>query len=242
MTRIVAGKRPVLEAIRGGSRVHKVYLEARRQAPELQEAARKHGIEIEEVSRARLDEMAQGVRHQGVIASAGEYAYRDLDEILDEAQSPPLLVALDQITDPQNLGAIIRSAVTFGLDGIIIQKHRAAAITASVVRASAGATEHARVARVTNLQKTLVSLRDRDFEIIGLDAGGSAEVDELRASPAGRVLVVGSEGEGLRRLVRQRCDLVVQIHQEGPMDSLNASVAAAIAMYQVARLRRGIDE
>lgn len=242
MTRIVAGKRSVLEAIRGGSPVHKIYLEARRHAPELYEAARKHGIEIEEVTRARLDEMSRGVRHQGVVATAGEYAYQELDAILEAAKSPPLLVALDQITDPQNLGAIIRSAVTFGLDGVLIQKHRAAAITPSVVRASAGATEHARVARVTNLQKTLVSLHDRGFEIIGLDAGGDADVEHLKGSTAGRVLVVGSEGEGLRRLVRQRCDLVVQIHQEGPMDSLNASVAAAIAMYQVARLRRGSDE
>jgi 23S rRNA (guanosine2251-2'-O)-methyltransferase len=149
------------------------------------------------------------------------------------------LVALDEVTDPQNLGAIIRSAVTLGLDGLIIPRHRAAGITAAVVRASAGATEHASIARVTNLQRTLLSLSKSGLEIVGLDAGADIDVRDLEPSSRGRVLVVGSEGKGLRRMVRQRCDMVVHIRQRGPMDSLNASVAAAIAMYELSAKQLG---
>jgi 23S rRNA (guanosine2251-2'-O)-methyltransferase len=121
--------------------------------------------------------------------------------------------------------------VTFGLDGLIIPKHRAAGITAAVTRAAAGATEHASIARVTNLQRALLSLSESGVEVVGLDAAADIDIHELEPSSAGRVLVIGSEGKGLRRMVRQRCDIVVHIRQKGPMDSLNASVAAAIAMY-----------
>ena len=124
---------------------------------------------------------------------------------------------------------------------MILQKHRAAGVTASVVRASAGATEHASIARVTNLQRTLLALSKAGLEIIGLDAGGDANIRELEPSTRGRVLVVGSEGKGLRRMVRERCDMVAQINQQGPMDSLNASVAAAIAMYEIAGKRVSHD-
>jgi 23S rRNA (guanosine2251-2'-O)-methyltransferase len=123
------------------------------------------------------------------------------------------------------------------MDGLIIQEHRAAGITAAVVRASAGATEHASIARVTNLQRTLQSLSESGLEIVGLDAGADADIRKLPLSPRGRVLVVGSEDKGLRRMVRQRCDIVVCIRQEGPMDSLNAAVAAAIAMYEISAKR-----
>jgi len=241
MTRILAGRRPVLEALRANTRIRRIYIEPQRADPAIREAAEAQGISLAHRDRAELDRLTEGVRHQGVVALADEYPFCEVDDLVGRANTPAVIVALDQVTDPQNLGAIIRSAVTLGVDGLIIQKHRAAGITPSVVRASAGATEHASIARVTNLQKTLQSLSKAGLEVIGLDAGGEMDVRELPPSSQGRVLVVGSEGKGLRRMVRERCDMIVQIHQEGPMDSLNASVAAAIAMYEITGKRVSHD-
>ena len=233
MTRVLAGRRPVLEALRGKTKIHRIYIEPDRADPDIRDAAEAHQVSLAHRDRAELDRLSDGVRHQGVVAVADDYPFCLVEEIAHQAERPRAIIALDQITDPQNLGAIVRSAVALGLDGVIIQKHRAATITPSVVRASAGATEHASIARVTNLQKTLLALSKGGLEIVGLDAGGDMDVRDLPPTSAGRVLVVGSEGKGLRRMVRERCDMVVQIHQEGPMDSLNASVAAAIAMHEI---------
>lgn len=233
MTRVLAGRRPVLEALRGHTRVHRIYIEPQHGYPDILAAAEAQGIRLENRDRAGLDKLTDGVRHQGVVALAEDYEFREVEEIIAYAEGPPALVALDEVTDPQNLGAIIRSAVTLGMHGLILPKHRAAGITAAVSRASAGATEHASIARVTNLQRTLLSLSESGLEIVGLDAGADIDVRDLEPSARGRVLVVGSEGKGLRRMVRQRCDIVVHIRQQGPMDSLNASVAAAIAMYEI---------
>jgi len=241
MTRILAGRRPVLEALRADTRIRHIYIEPQRVDPAIREAAEAQGLSVAHRDRAELDRLSEGVRHQGVVALADDYPFCEVDDLLARADTPAVIVALDQVTDPQNLGAIIRSAVTLGVDGLIIQKHRAAGITPSVVRASAGATEHASIARVTNLQKTLQSLSKAGLEVIGLDAGGEMDVRELQPSSNGRVLVVGSEGKGLRRMVRERCDIIVQIPQEGPMDSLNASVAAAIAMYEMTGKRVSHD-
>lgn len=241
MTRVIAGRRPVLEALRGKTTIRRIFAEPQRLDPEIEKGAEAGRIQVATRDRAELDRMTEGVRHQGVVAIADDYPYCEIDDLIDAAQGPLALVALDQLTDPQNLGAIIRTAVTLGLDGLILQKHRAAGVTASVVRASAGATEHASIARVTNLQRTLLALSKAGLEIIGLDAGGDANIRELEPSSRGRVLVVGSEGKGLRRMVRERCDMVAQINQQGPMDSLNASVAAAIAMYEIAGKRVSHD-
>lgn len=240
MTRVLAGRRPVLEAMRGNAKLSRIYTEPQRAYPDICKAAEAQGIPITNRDRAALDKLSDGVRHQGVVALAEDFQFCEPEEIIAHSEGPPALVALDEVTDPQNLGAIIRSAVTLGLDGLIIPKHRAAGITAAVVRASAGATEHASIARVTNLQRTLLTLSESGLEIIGLDAGGDIDVRDLEPSPRGRVLVVGSEGKGLRRMVRQRCDIVVHIRQEGPMDSLNASVAAAIAMYEISAKQLGV--
>ena len=239
MTRIIAGRRPVLEALRAETKLRRIYVDPQRVSPDVQQAAEARSVSVAHRDRAELDRLTEGVRHQGVVALAEDFELCDLDEMLDRTHGAPLLVALDQVTDPQNLGAIVRSAVTLGLDGIIVPKHRAAGITAAVVRASAGATEHASIAQVTNLQRTLLKLSEAGIEVIGLDAHADADLRDLEPSSQGRVLVVGSEGKGLRRMVRQRCDIVVQIHQKGPMDSLNASVAAAIAMYELSTKRRG---
>lgn len=238
MTRVIAGRRSVLEALRAQTKVQRIYVDPQRVAPDVRQAAQARGIPLAHRDRAELDRLTEGVQHQGVVALAEDFDLCDLDEILGRTRGAPMLVALDQVTDPQNLGAIIRSAVTLGFDGIIVPKHRAAGITAAVVRASAGATEHASIARVTNLQRTLLDLSQAGVEIVGLDAHADADLRDLAPSAAGRVLVVGSEGKGLRRMVRQRCDIVVQIPQKGPMDSLNASVAAAIAMYELSAKRR----
>ena len=230
MTRVLAGRRPVLEAMRGNAKVRRIYTEPQRAYPDIHEAAEGQGIPLANRDRAELDRL-----------TADDYRFCEIDEIVARTDGAPALVALDEVTDPQNLGAIIRTTVTLGLDGLIIPKHRAAGITAAVVRASAGATEHASIARVTNLQRTLLSLSESGMEIVGLDAGADIDIRDLEPSSTGRVLVVGSEGKGLRRMVRQRCDIVVHIRQRGPMDSLNASVAAAIAMYEISGKRVAHD-
>ena len=242
MSRLVVGHRPVLEALRGRTRVHRVFVEPERRFTDVIESARNAGVPVVSKERAALEELSKGVRHQGIIAVVEPYRFVSVEELTAQKARTPLLVALDEVTDPQNLGAIIRSAVTFGLDGLVIPKHRAATITPSVVRASAGATEHASIARVTNLQRTLLELHQAGLEIIGLDPTAPIGIRDLAPSDHGRVLVVGSEGKGLRRMVRQRCDIMVHIPQEGPMDSLNASVAAAVAMYELGAKRRGAPE
>jgi 23S rRNA (guanosine2251-2'-O)-methyltransferase len=174
-----------------------------------------------------------------VLAIAGEYPYLDLDGLLEGCDERPLLIALDQITDPHNFGAILRSAVALGAHGVITLKDRAAPVTPAVVRASAGASELARIARVTNLARTLERLRDAELQVIGLAPDGPHELADLPFPAQGRVLVVGSEGAGLRRLVRERCEVLARITLGGPLQSLNAAVAAGIAIYESLRARAG---
>ncbi len=233
MSRVVVGHRFVLEAIAAGTvrRVH-VDRSRKRKLSDVLSAARRAGLEVREISRDALDELAGGVRHQGVVATGPPFRFAPLEEVL----RAPLVVALDEITDPHNLGAILRSAVAFGAT-VLLPKHRAAGITPAVVRASAGATEHATVAQVTNLQRALGEASDAGLQIVGL-AGKQDAIPLSDVPRAGaRVLVVGSEGKGLRRLVRQRCDFLASIPMRGPTESLNASVAAAIALYETVRLQ-----
>ena len=237
MKRLLLGPHAVLEALRAApDRIAVIYTADEADA-ELARLARERHIRCERRERTELDALAQGVRHQGVLAVAGDYGYVSLDDVLAHAGAPPLLVALDQITDPHNFGAIVRSAVAFGADGVLTLKDRAAPVTPVVVRASAGATERARIARVTNLARTLNELSDDGLQVVGLDAGGDCDLRELAYGERGRVLVVGSEGHGLRRLVREHCDVVAAIPLQGPLGSLNASVAAGIAIYESARAR-----
>ncbi|MEC7519220.1 MAG: 23S rRNA (guanosine(2251)-2'-O)-methyltransferase RlmB [Myxococcota bacterium] len=234
MSRVVTGVRAVHEALRSRRPVQAVYVaaDARKALSELAGEASRRGIRVEERSPAELDALAEGHKHQGVVAITGEFVYADYDRLL--ADAPRLLLALDQVTDPHNFGAIVRSAVAFGADGILTLKKRAAPVTPVVVRASAGATEHARIAKVTNLARTLADLAKADYQVVGLDAEGDHDIGELPAAPFGRVLVVGAEGKGLRRLVRERCTHLARIPMAGPVASLNASVAAAIALYATA--------
>lgn len=244
MKRLVAGPRAVVEALRGraSEEIAVVYVDRAdtKTLQTIEHAARQSRARVEPRERADIDALAGELRHQGVLAIAGEYRYVELEDALAAAASPPLLVALDQITDPHNLGAIVRSAVAFGADGIVTTKDRAAPVTPVVVRASAGATEHARIVRVTNLARTLAELGERGLEVVGLAGEGKARLGDL-APRTGRVLVIGSEGRGLRRLVRERCDRLLRIDLAGPLGSLNASVAAGIALYEAARLRHRRD-
>jgi 23S rRNA (guanosine2251-2'-O)-methyltransferase len=234
MKRLLLGPRSVTEALRAhAAEISVIYLadEGRRELTELATLARQRNVAVEARAPDELTVLARGERHQGVIAIGGSYSYLSFEELRDQLPDNPLLVALDEVTDPHNFGAIVRSAVAFGAAGVLTLKQRAAPVTPVVVRASAGATEHARIARVTNLAQTLSTLADAGFEVIGLAAEGSIDLRSLRATDGPRVLVVGSEGRGLRRLVRERCTTLARIPMAGPIESLNASVAAAIALY-----------
>lgn len=239
MKRILTGPRFVAEALRSGARqqVHVVYVHEgdSESLREVRTLAEKGKVRVEERPRAVLDDLAKGVKHQGVVAITGDYPYVDMAELQAQAGPCPLFVALDSLTDPHNFGAIVRSAVAFGAHGILIPKHNSVSVTPVVVRVSAGATERARIVRVTNLQRTLMSLRDDGLQIVGLDGDGDTSIYALPEAPQGRVLVIGSEGEGMRRMVRERCDLVAHIPITGEAESLNASVAAGIALAEARR-------
>jgi 23S rRNA (guanosine2251-2'-O)-methyltransferase len=242
MTRHVLGPRAVTEALRAHpGTIAVIYAEAVGTAhADVEALAQKAKVRFERVASAQLDTIAAGQRHQGVLAIAGEYVYTDVEHMLNQAAAHPLFLALDQISDPHNLGAIVRSAAAFAADGVITLKDRAAPVTPVVVRASAGATEHARIARVTNLARTLDMLKQQGLEVVGLDAQGGVELADLPFASAGRVLVVGSEGEGLRRLTQQKCDVLAKISLPGQIASLNASVAAGIALHASARARAAL--
>ncbi|MFT3922889.1 MAG: 23S rRNA (guanosine(2251)-2'-O)-methyltransferase RlmB [Myxococcales bacterium] len=234
MKRLICGPRAVTEALRAQpGEISVVYLaeDPRRELKEVLELAKKRSVAFEFREPPELELLARGERHQGVLAIGGSYSYLSFEELLEKLPERALVVALDEITDPHNFGAIVRSAVAFGAHGIVTLKHRAAPVTPVVVRASAGATEHARIARVANLVQALDALRERGFSVIGLAVEGAQDLPKLRDDGASRVLVVGSEGRGLRRLVREHCTELVRIPMAGPIESLNASVAAAVALY-----------
>lgn len=237
MKRLLAGPRAVEEALSADpKRIVVVYASAER-LRELDAFLKRTQVRGELRTNAELDQLARGLRHQGVLAITGDYPYVELETALEQAQPGPLLVALDQVSDPHNLGAIVRSSVAFGADAVITLKDRSAPVTPVVVRASAGATERARIARVTNLVRTLGNLQKQGMQVLGLAADARNTLDELPYEAAGRVLVIGSEGDGLRRLTRKHCDALVKIEMPGGFESLNAAVAASIALYESARAR-----
>jgi len=242
--RIVAGTRAVTEALRGSPKhISVIYFDERerRGLEEIEALARTAGVRGEPLTSAAIDTLADGLRHQGVIAITGEYPYFDLTAMLEKAPLVPLFVALDQITDPHNFGAIVRSASALGADGVITLKEKACPVTPAVVRTSTGATERIVIARVTNLARTLKTLADQGLQIVGLAGEGDTDIADVPYAPAGRVLVIGSEGQGMRRLVREHCDVLARITLTGPIESLNASVAAGIALHESARARRGVQ-
>jgi 23S rRNA (guanosine2251-2'-O)-methyltransferase len=244
-TEVIAGRNSVLEALRTGLRVTTVWVASRidhdERTREIVQHASQAGVALLEVTRAELDRLVDGQAHQGIAAQVPPYAYQDLDDLLDAAEAsgrPPLIVALDSVTDPRNLGAIIRSAGAFGAHGVVIPQRRAAGVTAAAWRASAGAAARVPVARVTNLARALADLKQAGCYVVGLDGHGDAAIRSLPFAADPVVVVVGSEGKGMARLIRAACDAVVTIPiDEAAVESLNASVATSIALYEIAQAR-----
>ncbi len=239
--RLICGLQPVREAIRthGAELARVVVLEPHtpETSPQLEALARfahDHGARVERLARSELDRFARGVRHQGAIAFAPELPVVALDEI--ELGERALIVALDEVQDPQNFGAVIRSAVAMSATAIVWPEHRAAPLSAATFRASAGAIEHAMLCRVAALPHALETLRGRGLFVVGLDIAGEATIDHVDLTGP-IALVVGAEGKGLRRTVKRACDTLARLPMPGPIGSLNASVAVAIALYESVRQR-----
>jgi 23S rRNA (guanosine2251-2'-O)-methyltransferase len=240
---LVAGRHPVLEAVRSGRTIHKLmYSEAAQGIGPVLAEARAAGIVTQQVDKRKLDQIATGVRHQGIVALAAERDYAEIEDLFRAAEASgeaPLFVLLDEIEDPHNLGSIMRTVDCAGAHGVIIPKRRSAGLTATVAKTSAGAIEHVPVARVTNLAQTIDELKERGVWIAGADASAERDVysTDMKLPLA---IVIGNEGKGLGRLVRERCDFLVKLPMFGQINSLNASVAASLLLYETIRQRRGI--
>ncbi|MCI7098845.1 MAG: 23S rRNA (guanosine(2251)-2'-O)-methyltransferase RlmB [Lachnospiraceae bacterium] len=240
---IIEGRNAVLEAFRSGKTIDRLFVQDGCKDGPVQtivREARKHDTIIQFVKKERLDQMSETGHHQGVVAYTAAYSYATVEEILQAAKDsgePPFLILLDGIEDPHNLGAIIRTAHQAGAHGIIIPKRRAAGLTAAAARTSAGALNYMPVAKVTNLKKTMDDLKKEGIWFACADMAGDTMYRVNLTGPIG--LVIGNEGEGVSRLVREACDMYVSIPMKGKIDSLNASVAAGILAYEVVRQRMG---
>jgi 23S rRNA (guanosine2251-2'-O)-methyltransferase len=241
----VYGRNPVVEALRAGVPVAALHVaEGTERDARLREAllvAVEHGISVLEVPRTELDRVTAGGAHQGVAVQIPPYEYAHPDDLLArayDAQEVPLVVALDGVTDPRNLGAITRSAAAFGAHGVLVPERRTASMSASAWKTSAGAAARIPVARATNLNRALKSYKDAGLLVVGLDMGGEVELPDLEAATEPLVLVVGSEGKGLARLVRENCDLIVSIPMTSATESLNAGIATGVALYEISRRRK----
>jgi len=241
MAEMIYGRNPVLEALRAGQPVKKLLLaegaRARGTLAGIIALAEAKGVPLQWVERRELDRITS--HHQGVVAQVGAYRYATVEEILAlarERREKPLLMVLDCLQDVHNFGSLLRTAEAVGAHGVIIPQRRAVGVTAAVRKASAGAVEHLRVARVPNLARTMEHLKGKGVWIIGLDTAGPQAYDEVDLNTP-LALVVGSEGKGLRRLVRETCDQLIRLPMRGRVSSLNAAVAGSIVLYEVWRQR-----
>jgi len=240
MEQIVIGRNPVCEALRAGRAINKIYLARGMKSAataDIVNLARGKQVPVQNVDKQFLDRMAPGTVHQGVIAQAAPYAYVELEDILAAVKdADPLLVLLDEVTDPHNLGAVIRSADAAGAHGVIIPRRRAAAVTPVVVKSSAGAVEFLPVARVGNIARTIELLKERGIWVVGAHPDAPQLVwDAPLTGPL--AIVIGGEDKGLGRLVREKCDMLVKLPMAGRVNSLNASVAAALVLFDAVRQR-----
>lgn len=238
------GRNPVLEALRSGRTINKILVakgEREGSIKQIIALARQKGIVLQDVDRARLDSISVTRAHQGVIAFTAVRDYVDVDDILnisEEKREPAFIIIIDEINDPHNLGSILRTADAAGAHGVIIPKRRAVGLTPAVSKASAGAVEYVPVARVTNLVQTIEYLKSRNIWVVGTDSTGDRPY--YSADLTGPIaLVIGSEGGGMGRLVREKCDFIVRIPMKGTVSSLNAAVAGAVVMYEILKQRNG---
>lgn len=240
---VIEGRNAVLEALRSGKPMDKLYiLDGCQDGPicTIVREAKKHDVILQFVTKERLNQLSETGKHQGVIAHAAAYEYAQVEDMLELAKSrgeDPFIFLLDNIEDPHNLGAIIRTANLAGAHGVIIPKRRAVGLTATVARTSAGALNYTPVARVTNLKKTVEELKKQGLWFVCADMDGTVMYDLDLKGPIG--LVIGNEGEGVSRLMKENCDFVAGIPMKGDIDSLNASVAAGVLAYEIVRQRLG---
>lgn len=245
MTDFLYGRNAVRETLRAGRRRIRRLWVARgvKERDALAEAlnlAQQQGVPVQRVERRRLDQLARGSHHQGVVAETSNYPYAALEDILaavQEAGEPALFLLLDCLQDPHNLGALLRTSESVGVHGVIIPSRRSASVTPAVVSASAGAAEHVSVVQVTNLVRAMESLKEAGVWVAGLEAHSDAQLLYEADLDMPLALVIGSEGQGLRRLVRERCDFLLRLPMRGRVESLNASVAGAVALYEIYRRR-----
>lgn len=240
-TLVIEGRNAVLEAFRSGKPIDKVFVLDGCQDGSIRtivREAKKHDTILNFVSKERLNQLSQTGKHQGAIAYAAAYEYAEVEDVFrlaEERGEDPFILLLDNIEDPHNLGAIIRTANLAGAHGVIIPKRRAVGLTATVAKTSAGALNYTPVAKVTNLAKTMEELKERGMWFVCADMGGESMYRLNLTGPIG--LVIGNEGEGVGRLVKEKCDFVASIPMKGEIDSLNASVAAGVLAYEIVRQR-----
>lgn len=239
---VLIGRNAVIEALRSERGINKILLAEGDRAGSVKEIlslARERGIVVQSVNRSKLEAVAGGLRHQGVLAYVSPVAYAELEDILkraEEKEEPPFLLLLDELEDPHNLGALLRTADAAGVHGVLIPKRRSVPLNATVAKTSAGAVEYVPVARIGNISQTLRELKQRGMWVAGADMDGEQTYYEADLTGP-LVLVVGSEGHGMSRLTREHCDFVVRMPMAGRINSLNASVAGSILMYEVMRQR-----
>ncbi|KSU57407.1 hypothetical protein AS034_21305 [[Bacillus] enclensis] len=242
----IGGRNPVIEALKSGREINKIWIAEGSQKGSIQQVlglAKEAGVMVQYVPKKKIEQMV-AENHQGVVASVAAYKYAEIDDIFDKAAQKgedPFILILDELEDPHNLGSIMRTADASGAHGIIIPKRRAVGLTSTVAKASTGAIEHIPVARVTNLSRAVDELKERGVWVAGTDAKGKQDYRQLDGTlPIG--LIIGSEGKGMSRILRDKCDFLVQLPMVGRVTSLNASVAASILMYEVYRNRHPLGE
>ncbi|MCP3029545.1 23S rRNA (guanosine(2251)-2'-O)-methyltransferase RlmB [Halobacillus sp. A5] len=241
----IIGKNSVLEAIKSGRSINKVFVSEQLQpqaAKKIEQTAKEYGVIVQKAPKKKIDQLAEG-NHQGVIAAVAAYEYSDIDDLFARAEEKgeePFFIILDEIEDPHNLGSILRTADASGVHGVIIPKRRSVGLTSTVAKTSTGAIEYIPVARVTNLSRTIDELKERFVWVVGTDAKGTEDYRQLDGKlPV--ALVIGSEGKGMSRLTKDKCDWTVSLPMAGKVTSLNASVAASLLMYEVYRKRHPVE-
>lgn len=242
----IAGRNVVLEALRAGipakELVVAIGIDIDDRIREIVDLAKQSSLAIREVQRSRLDTLTGISHHQGIALIANPFQYSSEKEIFQRAKDPALYIAVDEMTDPRNIGAIIRSAAAFGADGILIPERRSAGITAAAWKASAGAVARIPIAQVTNLVRSMENAKERGCFVIGLEGESSESIETMKIADQSLYIVVGSEGKGLSRLVKEKCDLLISIPISSNVESLNASVAASIMLYSIAAKRGSLGQ